>query len=145
MKVQRLYNPIQHVREQLHARSVQMSGASLLSAMMLVIFAPQGMARDLDWGSLNLSPQQENQINRLENSWEKTHDEVSTQIERDTAELRKILPTGDTARIRMLQNRITTNKMYLLNESMETFLQKRDALTPGQRQQLQKMMPAKAH
>lgn len=120
-----------------------MGGASLLSAMMIMIVAPDGMARDLDWGSLNLTPQQENQINRLEDNWEKTHEEVNVQIERDTAELRKILPTGDTARIRMLQNRITTNKMYLMNASMDTFLQKRDALTPGQRQMLQKMMPAR--
>ncbi|HEY9745137.1 MAG TPA: hypothetical protein V6C99_02850, partial [Oculatellaceae cyanobacterium] len=61
------------------------------------------------------------------------------------AELRAILPTGDTQRIRQLQNRITANKMFLMNQSIDTFLRKRETLTPAQRMQLQKMLPAKYH
>ena len=80
-------------------------------------------------------------MQRLEGNWQKTHQEVSSQIERDMAEMKDILPTGDTQRIRQLQARIANNKLYLMNESMDTFLKKRDMLTPGQRTQLQKMMP----
>lgn len=83
-------------------------------------------------------------MDRLENNWEKTHHEVSAQIERDMAELKTLLPSGDTQRIRQLQARIMTNKMYLMNESMDTFLKKRNMLTPAQRTQLQRLMPAKA-
>jgi Spy/CpxP family protein refolding chaperone len=100
------------------------------------------LAKDIHWDSLNLTPQQENQIDQLESQWERTHAEVAAQIERDRAELKSLLPLGDGQRIRALQNRITTNKMYLMNESMNTFLRKRDTLTPDQRNQLQRLLPA---
>lgn len=119
--------------------------SAFVSALALLACPGLAYAGNLDWSSLNLSPQQESQIERLEESWEKTHAEVGLQIQRDSAELRAILPTGDTQRIRQLQNRITSNKMLLMNQSMDTFLKKRDALTPAQRLQLQKMLPAKYH
>jgi Spy/CpxP family protein refolding chaperone len=98
-------------------------------------------ARQIDWDTLNLSPQQETQMQRLEGNWQKTHQEVNSQIEKDTEEMKELLLTGDSQRIRQLQNRISTNKMYLMNESTDTFLKKRDILTPAQRSQLQKMLP----
>ena len=115
-----------------------------LFGTLLVVSATAAIceARQIDWGNLNLSPQQEVQMDRLENNWQKTHQEVNNQIEKDTAEMKDLLPTGDSQRIRQLQNRISTNKMYLMNESTDTFLKKRDMLTPAQRSQLQKMMPA---
>lgn len=119
-------------------------GRSILYSLVLLTIPASALARDLNWDSLNLSPHQETQINRLENNWEKTHQEVNAQIAKDMAEMKTLLPTGDTQRIRQLQTRITTNKMYLMNESMDTFLKKRDTLTPVQRSQLQKMMPTRA-
>jgi Spy/CpxP family protein refolding chaperone len=118
---------------------------SFVSALVILSCPALACAKDVNWDSLNLSPQQETQIDRLEDSWEKTHAEVGSQIERDTSELRAILPTGDTQHIRQLQNRITANKMFLMNQSMDTFLRKRETLTPGQRVQLQKIIPAKYH
>lgn len=123
----------------------RLESTSFVSALIILACPALACAKDVDWDSLNLSPQQETQIDRLEDSWERTHSEVGNQIERDSAELRAILPTGDTQRIRQLQNRISTNKMLLMNQSMDTFLKKRDMLTPGQRMQLQKMLPAKYH
>jgi hypothetical protein len=119
--------------------------ASFVSALMILVCPTIACAKDIDWESLNLTPQQESQIGRLESSWEKTHAEIGAQIERDSAELRALLPMGDPQRIRQLQNRITSNKMFLMNQSMDTFLKKRDTLTPAQRLQLQKMLPAKYH
>lgn len=121
----------------------RLESTSFVSALIILACPAFAFAKDVDWDSLNLSPQQETQIDRLEDSWERTHSEVGNQIERDSAELRAILPTGDTQRIRQLQNRISTNKMLLMNQSMDTFLKKRDMLTPGQRMQLQKMLPVK--
>jgi Spy/CpxP family protein refolding chaperone len=121
------------------------SSTAFVSALLAFSCPLPALARDINWSSLNLTPQQESQIERLEESWEKTHAEVGAQIERDAAELRAILPTGDTQRIRQLQNRITANKMFLMNQSIDTFLRKRETLTPAQRMQLQKMLPAKYH
>jgi Spy/CpxP family protein refolding chaperone len=121
----------------------RLGAATLLLTFTFLAVPTFGLARDIQWESLNLTPQQESQIHQLENNWEKTHQTVSAQIEKDMEELKTLLPTGDTQRIRQLQTRITANKMYLMNESMDTFLKKRDMLTPGQRSQLQKMIPAK--
>jgi Spy/CpxP family protein refolding chaperone len=120
-------------------------GASILliSFMILLTPAQSVLAKDINWDSLNLTPQQETQMQNLETNWEKTHQEVSSQIDKDMQELKTLLPTGDTQRIRQLQTRISNNKMYLMNESMDTFLRKRDMLTPMQRTQLQKMLPCK--
>ena len=125
-------------------RRYRMSLLSTLSAMGLVVFSGWALAKNIDWESLNLTPQQEIQVSHLEEAWKKVHAEIGAQIEHDTAQLRAILPTGNTQQIRELQNRITTNKIYLMNQSMETFLKKRDTLTPIQRAQLQKMLPAKS-
>lgn len=133
------------VKTRLSAFSLRWDRASVVSTIVLLACPALALAKDIDWDSLNLSPQQEVQIERLEDSWEKTHAEVGTQIQRDMAELRNILPTGDSQRIRGLQNRITTNKTYLMNQSMDIFLKKRDMLTPAQRNQLQQMIPVKYH
>ena len=115
----------------------------LLSFFVCFWLLPLGaLAKDIHWSSLNLTTQQETHINQLENQWQHTHAEVAAQIARDREELRMLLPTGDIQRIRLLQNRMMTNKMFLMNESMNTFLQKRDTLTPDQRTQLQKMLPS---
>jgi len=113
----------------------------LLSGLLIIAPTVWSESRSIDWTTLNLNPSQESQIEQLETGWKKTHQEVSGQIDKDQTEMKKILPSGDTQRIRLLQNRISTNKMYLMNESMDTFLKKRELLTPTQRNQLQKLLP----
>jgi Spy/CpxP family protein refolding chaperone len=98
-------------------------------------------AGEINWQILNLTPQQSTQMQTLEDGWHKVHQNLSAQIQRDMAELKTILPTGDSQKIRELQTRIMTNKTYLMNESMDTFLKKREMLSPEQRSQLQKMLP----
>lgn len=115
---------------------------SLLSLGCLLAFlSPDALAAEIKWNNLNLTPQQETQMGDLENNWQKVHHDVSVQIERDTAELKTILPTGDSKKIRELQTRIMNNRAYLMNESMDTFLRKREMLSPAQRSQLQQMLP----
>lgn len=129
---------------QIPLRLARLGQASLLAFLLTV--GAKGWceaARPIDWDTLNLTPQQQTQMQHLETSWQKTHQEVNGQIEKDTAEMKEMLPNGDSQRIRQLQNRISTNKMYLMNESMDTFLRKREMLTPPQRAQLMKMMPTK--
>jgi Spy/CpxP family protein refolding chaperone len=133
----------QQIKDQLSTLTVRHGGIFLFSLLMICGSTGLSEARQIDWGTLNLTPQQETQMEHLENNWQKTHQEVNSQIEKDMAEMKDILPTGDTQRIRLLQTRISTNKMYLMNESMDTFLKKRDMLSPSQRAQLQKMIPCK--
>lgn len=116
----------------------------VLVALAFLAINPIAQAKEVRWSSLHLTSQQEIRINRLEDRWQETHTEVSAQIDRDRNELRSLLPSGDTQRIRAIQNRIISNKMYLMNESMNIFLQKRDLLSPDQRAQLQKMIPNSA-
>ena len=117
--------------------------ASAVSVFVMVLLSGPVPAREVDWNRLHLTPEQESRIHQLEDSWEKTHSDVASRIEQDASELRAILPTGDAQRIRQLQNRITANKMFLMNQSMDIFLQKRNTLTPEQRLQLRKMLPAR--
>jgi len=113
-------------------------------AFLAITNSTTAQAKEVRWNNLHLTSQQETRINRLEDRWQQTHSEVSAQIDRDRNELRNLLPSGDTQRIRAIQNRIISNKMYLMNESMNIFLQKRDLLSPDQRAQLQKMIPNSA-
>ena len=115
--------------------------SALVLGIWLVVTCQTAFAGDIKWDSLNLTPQQEDQMDDLESNWHKVHRAVSAQIERDTAELKTILPTGDSQKIRQLQTRTMNNRTYLMNESMDTFLRKREMLTPAQRAQLQQMLP----
>jgi Spy/CpxP family protein refolding chaperone len=113
-------------------------GAAFLAGCLLSFLAHAG---EINWEYLNLTPQQQTQMQQLESDWHKIHQNVGGQLEKDMAELKTILPTGDSQKIRELQTRIMTNKTYLMNESMDTFLKKREMLSPTQRAQLQKMLP----
>ncbi|WP_373531892.1 Spy/CpxP family protein refolding chaperone [Vampirovibrio sp.] len=130
-------SPIETLNETLNRACLSLGIAVVLTGC----FFSLAQASDINWGHLNLTPQQQTQMQHLENGWHKTHQTVGSQIEKDMAELKTILPTGDSQKIRELQTRIMTNKTYLMNESMDTFLKKREMLSPPQRAQLQKMIP----
>ncbi len=114
---------------------------SSLVVVLTFVTVPAAFAGNINWDELNLTPQQSSQIERLESEWERDRAIVTDQIARDKAELKSLLPNGDRERIKFLQRRITHNEMYLMNASMETFLDKRDILQPDQRSKLQRMMP----
>ncbi|WP_303673490.1 Spy/CpxP family protein refolding chaperone [Vampirovibrio chlorellavorus] len=123
------------------AQKRNQAGMVLRTALLAASLFSMAHAGEINWQVLNLTPQQSTQMQTLEDGWHKVHQNLSTQIQRDMAELKTILPTGDSQKIRELQTRIMTNKTYLMNESMDTFLKKREMLSPEQRSQLQKMLP----
>lgn len=123
------------------AQNRNQAGMALRAALLAGFLLATAHAGEINWETLNLTPQQSTQMQTLEEGWHKIHQNLSVQIQRDMAELKTILPTGDSQKIRELQTRIMTNKNYLMNESMDTFLKKREMLSPEQRSQLQKMLP----
>src|SRR5690349_18667858 len=115
------------------------------SALLLAFLLASGVALAADkinWGSLNLTQQQQQNINQLEDQWSQTCASTMPQIEADKAELMKHLnsPNGDQAKVLMLQNRISANKAKLQSASLQVFLKKKQQLNPDQRSQLQQLM-----
>lgn len=98
-----------------------------------------GMAMAVNWNELNLSPQQSSQIHALEMNWERTHQRITREIEQDQASIKRLLPSGNRTKIQDLQRRIMKNKMYLMNQSTETFMKKREQLNPDQQSRLKRM------
>jgi Spy/CpxP family protein refolding chaperone len=96
----------------------------------------------INWSSLDLNPQQENEIDRLESQWQRTYSDVYPQIQRDKNELRHLLnaPQSNERQIMELQNRIQQNEQRLRQEATRTFLNKKGQLNPAQKVRLQQMM-----
>ncbi len=91
---------------------------------------------------MNLTPQQQNNMDRLDSSWKKTYAEVYPQIVRDKSTLRHLLqsPNSDEQQILQLHERIRKNEELLHQEAIRNFLDKKKQLDPTQRQKLQELM-----
>lgn len=114
-----------------------------LGAGMLLYTSPALANSDkFDWGTLNLSSEQSQQINQAEAEWKTTASEVIPQIQHDRAELLNLLnsPGGDQKKMMELQDRISSNKTKLQNAAMQSYLKKREHLNVDQQQQLQQMI-----
>ncbi|MEM0951670.1 MAG: Spy/CpxP family protein refolding chaperone [Cyanobacteria bacterium P01_H01_bin.74] len=113
----------------------------ILILFVLIAVVQPHAALAMDWQKLDLSPQQQTQINTLEANWKRTHHQLQGEINRDQAAVKRLLPSGKKPEIQELQKRIMKNKMRLMNESTNTFMKKRDTLSPTQQQKLKQMMP----
>lgn len=122
-------------------------GLLILTVCLLTLVA-QGVSQvswadpHISWDSLNLSPEQENEIDRLESQWKRLYTELYPQIQRDKNELRRLLNSAqsDERMIMELQNRIQNNEQRLRQEATRTFLNKKGQLSPNQKVRLQQMM-----
>ncbi len=104
---------------------------------------PRGhRARMVDWQQLDLSPNQDREIQKLDTEWRGMYSQLNPQIQQDRNRLRKMLgePQPDEARIMELQSRIQRNEDRLRREATKIFLHKKNQLSPGQKQRLHKMM-----
>jgi exonuclease VII large subunit len=98
--------------------------------------------RMVNWTNLELSPQQQSEIGRLESQWQRMYTELYPQIQRDKNELRRLLnsPQSNERQIMELQTRIQINEQRLRQEATRTFLNKKNQLNPVQKVRLQQMM-----
>ena len=80
----------QQLREPRATMKLRQGSISLFTLFLLCNVSSISEAHHIDWDTLNLSPQQESQMQHLESNWEKTHQEVNGQIEKDMAEMKEI-------------------------------------------------------
>ena len=113
-------------------------GAGMLFCMLPAL----ANSDKFDWGALNLSSEQSQQINQAEAEWKTTAAEVIPQIQQDRAELLNLLnsPGSDQKKMMELQERISSNKTKLHNAAMQSYLKKREYLNADQQQQLQNLI-----
>ncbi|MEB3286157.1 MAG: hypothetical protein VKJ04_01500 [Vampirovibrionales bacterium] len=141
-----LHQALNFVIPRFFSRLAQAVG--IVSAGLLLGGSPAFASHpDVDWGGLNLSSQQSQQINQVEAQWKVTAGQIIPQIKQDKSELLRLLnsPNGDQRRIMELQGRINSNKSRLHNAAMQSYLKKKEYLSPDQQQQLQRMIGPAFH
>jgi SMC interacting uncharacterized protein involved in chromosome segregation len=96
----------------------------------------------IHWDTLNLTAEQQSEIERLESQWRKVYGEVYPQIQRDKNELRRLLNSVqcDDRQVMEIQERIQTNEQRLRQEATRTFLNKKGQLNQTQKMRLHQMM-----
>jgi Spy/CpxP family protein refolding chaperone len=115
-----------------------------MGMLLLLAFTHPALAGDptyVRWNALHLDPSQETQLSRLDEQWKKIYTERSPQLQRDRAELRRLMfsPQANDKEIMALRERIHKSEELLRVEAMKSFIQKKNVLTPGQRMQLQQL------
>jgi hypothetical protein len=124
----------------------------LLTVLMLGLLTSQcfygiSWANDssgkVNWASLDLSPQQQSEIGRLESEWRNLYASLYPQILRDRAELKRLLnePNASPQKVMELESRIQANEQKLGSEATRIFLNKKNNLNPVQRVKLQQFIP----
>ncbi len=110
---------------------------------MLPAYAEGGPTRcHIDWTKLNLSPQQNQQIQTLEASWIKEYQELAPSIQEDQKRLAQLLADrqADPVEVMAVQQSIAQKKEKLHNEALKNFLKKKQILNDNQKQQLEFML-----
>lgn len=103
-------------------------------------FAQEG--RGLDWKKLNLSSQQSQQIQTLEQDWNGKYMQIQPQIQEHQRKLARLLvdPKSDSLEIMSTNQTLTRLKEQLRNEATTNYLRKRSILNQDQQHQLESMM-----
>lgn len=96
----------------------------------------------IDWTKLNLSPQQNQQIQALEAAWIKEYQELAPAIQEDQKRLAQLLADrqADPVEVMAVQQSIAQKKEKLHNEALKNFLKKKQILNDNQKQQLEFML-----
>jgi Spy/CpxP family protein refolding chaperone len=124
---------------------------SLVASLFLELgYAPQAMAQEapspssscIDWSKLNLSGQQNSQIQALEQQWFKEFNEISPQLRDDRTRLQRAISdhNADPVQIMALQQSVARRKEQLSNAAMQNYLCKKKVLNDAQQKQLEEMI-----
>jgi Spy/CpxP family protein refolding chaperone len=117
------------------------TGAGLAVLALTAPVCADGQHCHVHWEKLNLTPQQSQQIQQIEQGWEKTYSETAPLIADEQQRLSKKLGEHcDQLEIIQLHNSIDRKQMQLRQTAMMTFLKKRAVLNDNQQRSLEVMM-----
>lgn len=96
----------------------------------------------INWTKLNLSPQQSERIQSLDNKWNEFYVNLQSSIVNDQRKLTQLLsdPKSDPVEIMALQQSITRKREQLRSKATATYLRKRQLLNDQQQVELQNMV-----
>lgn len=103
--------------------------------------AKQGYVQ-VNWDRLDLSSQQRNSLNNLDEQWHGTVSEVAPRLHENERKLKHLMrsPNADEEEILSLQQQIHKDKAQLKMEATQIFLNKRKVLNKEQQQKLRNMI-----
>ena len=112
------------------------------AATVCPVFADEGGHCHIDWSKLNLSAQQSQQIQQLQQDWERQYNEIKPGISDDQRKLTRLLAdhTSDPVEIMALQQSIARKKEALNAAATANYLKKRQLLNDNQQHSLELMI-----
>jgi Spy/CpxP family protein refolding chaperone len=81
-------------------------------------------------------------MQQLDTQWQGSYSQLQPQIEQDQTTLKRLIkaPSADSEQVMHVQNRLQRNRDALHQSATRIFMEKKERLTPEQRQRLHKMM-----
>ncbi len=112
------------------------------SALVMPAFAEDCC---VDWSKLNLSAQQNQQIQQLESQWQQDYNQIKPSIQDEQHKLQRLLEThnADPVELMAVQQSITRKKDQLNAAATANYLRKRQVLNENQQHQLNQMIQAR--
>lgn len=113
----------------------------LVAGMWAQAYAGQRYV-EVNWESLELTGQQRNHLQDLDEQWKSTVSEIVPRLEDNRRKLRRLMksPEADKTEIIRLQEKINADKTRLKIRAFQIFQDKRRILNRDQQEKLQKML-----
>ncbi len=113
------------------------------SVLVVPAFAEENCC--VDWSKLNLSAQQNQQIQTLESQWQQDYNQIKPSIQDEQRRLQRLLEThnADPVELMAVQQSITRKKEQLNAAATANYLRKRQVLNENQQHQLGVMIQAR--
>lgn len=112
----------------------------LQSALVLPALADESCC--VDWSKLNLSPQQNQQVQQLESQWQQDYSQIKPSIAEEQRKLQRLLEShnADPVELMAVQQSLTRKKDQLNQAATANYLRKRQVLNENQQHQLEQMI-----
>jgi hypothetical protein len=110
------------------------------SALVMPAFADESCC--VDWNKLNLTQQQNQQIQQLESQWQQDYQQIRPALQDDQVRLKRLLEThnADPVELMAVQQSINRKREQLNAAATANYLRKRQVLNENQQHQLGQMI-----
>lgn len=111
------------------------------SALVMPAFA-DNQACCVDWSKLNLSAQQNQQVQQLESQWQQDYGQIKPAIAEEQRKLQRLLEShnADPVELMAVQQSLQRKKDQLNQAATANYLRKRQVLNENQQHQLEQMI-----